>query len=213
MWILWTSIALAGPPPSKESSPVRTSVTSRPACPDSIGVLALPEHIKADDPRLMSKHLIVVLKASRKVMRMSRGRLLHKDGSPACWPAGLGFDPLGHKKVEGDGKTPEGFYRSSDKPTSSFYAAIAVHYPNLRDAATAASDGRIKAPTHQTIIDAINADKKPPQKTALGGEILLHGGGSKTDWTLGCVALNDKDIDALRATLPADMVTDVLILP
>ncbi len=53
---------------------------------------------------------------------------------------------------------------------------------------------------------------KPPQQTLLGGEILIHGGGSATDWTLGCIAMENTDIDALRAGLPPSMKTDVLIL-
>ena len=183
------------------------------ACPDSVTLLSLPDSISARDPRLHSKHLVVVLKAARRVMRMSSGRLLHLQGKPACWKAGLGFTPTGHKQVEGDGKTPEGFYQSSDKPTSSFYAAIAVHYPNTQDALAAVQDGRITEAVRSRIAQRIDAHTKPPQTTAMGGEILLHGGGSASDWTLGCVAMNNPDIDALRATLPKSMVTDVLILP
>ena len=37
----------------------------------------------------------------------------------------------------------------------------------------------------------------PPQKTALGGEVYIHGNGSQSDWTWGCVALDDKDIREL----------------
>ena len=62
-------------------------------------------------------------------------------------------------------------------------------------------------------VRALAADQKPPQTTPVGGEILIHGGGNQADWTLGCIALANPDIDALRATLPRSMVTDVLILP
>ena len=37
----------------------------------------------------------------------------------------------------------------------------------------------------------------PPQKTALGGEIYIHSGGTDGDWTEGCVALNDREMEEL----------------
>ena len=153
------------------------------------------------------------MKKARRVFRMSRGQLLVQDGKPACWMMGLGFTPEGHKRIEGDGKTPEGFYRSSDKPSSRFYAAIAIHYPNKNDARVALQDGRIDSTTHDRILQSLNTDQKPPQKTAMGGEILIHGGGGSTDWTLGCIAMDNPHLDALRDSLPSNMVTDVLILP
>ena len=47
----------------------------------------------------------------------------------------------------------------------------------------------------------------------MGGEILLHGGGGQSDWTLGCIAMDNDQLDILRAELPRDMKTTVLILP
>ena len=41
----------------------------------------------------------------------------------------------------------------------------------------------------------------------------MHGGGSGSDWTLGCVAMNNDDIDALREQLPDTMKVDVVVLP
>lgn len=88
-----------------------------------------------------------------------------------------------------------------------------MHYPNADDAAAGLADGRLSAGQRDAIDRALAAGIKPPQRTSLGGEILVHGGGGDRDWTLGCVALDDADIDALRARLPADMTTDILILP
>ena len=126
---------------------------------------------------------------------------------------GLGFDPRGHKQREGDGRTPEGWYRTSDKPWSDFAGAIAVHYPNEHDAATALADGRLDAPQHEVVRDALARDRVPPQQTALGGEILIHGGGSREDWTLGCMALEDEDLGRLRTALPVDQRVWLLVLP
>jgi murein L,D-transpeptidase YafK len=167
------------------------------------------------EPRLSAEHLVVVRKGARTVQLFRRGRAVAGKGleGKACYKVGLGFAPEGHKTREGDGRTPEGWYRTSDKPWSSFYAAIAVHYPNAEDAAAGVKDGRITPAVAKRITSAVTQDHKPPQTTPLGGELLLHGGGSSTDWTLGCVALEDADIDALRAALPDDMSVDVHILP
>jgi L,D-peptidoglycan transpeptidase YkuD (ErfK/YbiS/YcfS/YnhG family) len=39
--------------------------------------------------------------------------------------------------------------------------------------------------------------KTPPQNTNLGGDICIHGGGTNSNWTFGCIALEDKDIEDL----------------
>ena len=126
---------------------------------------------------------------------------------------GLGFAPQGHKQREGDGRTPEGWYRTSDKPWSDFPGAIAIHYPNLGDAAIARTDGRLSPAEHQSVIESHQHDLVPPQQTPMGGEVLIHGGGSQQDWTLGCMALEDEDLARLRETLPEDKQVSLLVLP
>lgn len=147
------------------------------------------------------------------IRRQDRG-----GGAPSCWRVALGIDrngehPSGPKTRRGDSSTPEGWYRTSDKPWSSFYHAIAVHYPNAEDATRGLAAGLVTEHQYEAIVQALERDEKPLQTTRLGGEILIHGGGSHRDWTLGCIAMNDVDIDALRAALPDDMRTDLLILP
>lgn len=159
------------------------------------------------DPRLRAPAVLVAHKAARRLMLFDHGSLR------GCWAMGLGFEPNGHKHREGDGRTPEGWYRTSDKPWSDFAGAIAVHYPNDDDAAVALADGRIAAPEHEIVLDALAHDAVPPQQTPMGGEILIHGGGSRQDWTLGCMALEDEDLAGLRATLPPDQRAWLLVLP
>jgi murein L,D-transpeptidase YafK len=139
-------------------------------------------------------------------------------GSASCWSVALGIRPDGAyadgpKQIRGDRRTPEGWYRTSDKPWSSYEDAILVHYPNLPDADRGLAGGVIDRATRDAIAGAAGRDAAPSQKTPLGGDILLHGGGSSVDWTWGCIALDDDQLDELRAALPTGMRTDLLILP
>lgn len=183
-------------------------------CPQKTSELSAP-FLDTADPRLTAAGpLIVVRKAARQIM-LFVGGTREED---ACWPIALGQDssgavPLGPKRREGDVRTPEGWYRTSDKPWSSFYHAIYVHYPNAEDAAAGVALGLIDAPQQARILDALARDETPPQNSPMGGEILIHGGGVQSDWTLGCVAMNDAEIDLLRARLPANKRVDLLILP
>ncbi|MCA9488642.1 MAG: L,D-transpeptidase family protein [Myxococcales bacterium] len=164
--------------------------------------------------RLKGDRVLVVAKAARRLMLFDGGELSVVDGSPACWSVALGYDyPDGHKRVMGDRRTPEGWYTTSDRPWSAFYGAITIHYPGVEDAEAGARDGRITSAQRDSIVAAHRKGVLPPMETRLGGKILIHGGGNSADWTLGCVAMEDRELDGLRATLPKGMRTDVLILP
>ena len=186
-----------------------------PACAPTVDALPVPAEFR--DARLQRSDVLVVSKADRRIARYSDGALVTLDGAPACWTVGLAASAgdawIGTKTRRGDRKTPEGWYRTSDKPWSSYYGAIALHYPDRADADAGLAAERIDAATHARILAALDRGAKPPQDTPLGGEILIHGGGGDSDWTLGCVALDDADVDALRATLPAGMRARVLVLP
>jgi len=198
-----------------QDAPAPEVVAPPPPPPECVDRAELVPGIDKADPRLTADHLIVVRKADRRVQLFEKGVATAGSGTDgkACYRVGLGFAPAGHKQRQGDGKTPEGWYPTSDKPWSSFYAAIAVHYPNAQDAEAAVADGRISRKVGDTITSADKARKKPPQTTPMGGEILLHGGGSSTDWTLGCVALEDTHIDDLRSHLPKGIRVWVRVLP
>ena len=71
---------------------------------------------------------IVVHKEARKMF------LMHNDTVLRSYNIGLGFAPDGHKKIEGDGKTPEGRYVIDRKnPNSKFHLSIGISYPNKAD--------------------------------------------------------------------------------
>lgn len=197
--------SLAAPPaePAVPEPEPEVVEAPAPACPSTTADIETPE-----DPRLAGPAVIVVFKEARYLGLYAGGE------RQGCWSVGLAhtYNP-GHKQQRGDLRTPEGWFRTSDKPWSSFYAAIAVHYPERADADRGRARGWITDEQRDAIHDALGRDAKPLQDTRLGGEILIHGGGGSSDWTLGCVALDDEDIDTLRTRLPRGMRTDVLILP
>ncbi|MEM9555310.1 MAG: L,D-transpeptidase [Acidobacteriota bacterium] len=120
----------------------------------------------------------------------------------ASLPIGLGFAPTGTKLREGDGATPEGTYRVCVKnPQSQYYLSLGLDYPNTADARRGRADGRIDSEQARAIETAIQAGRCPPWDTPLGGTIYIHGRGSATDWTLGCIALDDDAIERLFAAV------------
>ncbi|HUR96597.1 MAG TPA: L,D-transpeptidase [Pyrinomonadaceae bacterium] len=124
----------------------------------------------------------------------------------------LGFAPAGDKEVEGDGRTPEGeFYVFGKNSESKFHLSLGLSYPSKKDAARGLEAGVISESDHDEIAKKIDAGKMPPQKTALGGEIYIHGGGTASDWTQGCIAMKDDEIEELFRLIPAG--TKVTILP
>ncbi len=124
----------------------------------------------------------------------------------------LGTSPEGHKEREGDGKTPEGEYFVCTKnEKSKFHRSLGLSYPNAEDAHRALDTGRISQTEYSAILSAQAENRRPPWDTPLGGFIMIHGGGTDGDWTKGCIALEDADMDILFAEVP--MGTAVRILP
>jgi len=110
----------------------------------------------------------------------------------------LGFSPVADKKKEGDGATPEGdFYIFVKNNKSAYYLSLGVSYPNAEDAERGFRDGLINKAQRDSILEAIRKKTAPPQYTKLGGLIYIHGNGAGSDWTWGCVALENDDIKEL----------------
>ena len=115
----------------------------------------------------------------------------------------LGFDPKGDKETESDGRTPEGdFYVFTKNPESKFHLSLGVSYPGREDAERGLKAGIISKEEHNEIIAAIVEQRMPLQKTKLGGEIYIHGGGTASDWTDGCVALDNDQMTELFNAIP-----------
>lgn len=150
----------------------------------------------------------------RIVVRKSKRELtLYTNGKPArVYPVGLGSNPVGDKTRQGDGRTPEGSFTVCVKNDKShFYLSLGLSYPNKEHAARGLRDGLITRGQYDGIISALQRKERPPWDTELGGEIFIHGNGSQTDWTAGCVALDDENMKELFDIIPTG--TPVLIEP
>jgi murein L,D-transpeptidase YafK len=153
------------------------------------------------------------LKAPRIVVHKSDRKLELFDGNKLIktYTVVLGFTPNGDKEVEGDGKTPEGtFYVFTKNPESKFHLSLGLSYPSKEDAERGLEKGIISTLERDEIVKAIDAKAMPLQKTALGGEIYIHGGDTMADWTDGCVAMKNEEIEELYNAIPIG--TEVAIL-
>lgn len=122
------------------------------------------------------------------VRKRARMLLLMKDDSPIrVYNIALGDDPIGHKRYEGDERTPEGEYVLDWRnPNSRFYKSIHISYPNEADRAYAEARGE-----------------------SPGGMIMIHGWPSepsprfplerltRSDWTDGCIAVTNGAMDEI----------------
>jgi murein L,D-transpeptidase YafK len=124
---------------------------------------------------------VVVLKSERTLQLVNHGRVIK------TYKVALGGDPIGPKTRQGDHKTPEGSYVLDFRNAhSKFYKAIHISYPSARDRAAAREQG-----------------------ASPGGDVFLHGlpnglgylGAAHRlkDWTDGCIAVTDAEIDEIWA--------------
>jgi len=145
-------------------------------------------------PTPLPEAKIVVLKSLRSLQLFSRGRLVR------VYKIGLGSSPVGPKRRQGDRRTPEGMYRICLKnPRSQYYLSLQMSYPNRADADRGLADGLLSREEHRRIADAERRGAPPPSNTQLGGDVFLHGGGSASDWTWGCMALNNPEMKEIFA--------------
>ncbi|HNN27561.1 MAG TPA: L,D-transpeptidase family protein [Agitococcus sp.] len=120
--------------------------------------------------------LVKVVKSQRQMWLLEQGKIIKQ------YTIALGANPVGHKQQEGDERTPEGRYILDYRnPNSGYFKSLHVSYPNKQDLANAKAKG----------VDA-------------GGMIMIHGQRNGfgwaakltqlKDWTNGCIALNNQDM-------------------
>ena len=106
-------------------------------------------------------------------------QFLHHSSLLKQYSFDLGFNPVGHKLQEGDGRTPEGAYLIDRKnPNSRFHLSLGISYPNVSDVAQARARG-----------------------VSPGGDIFIHGTPSRwvgqRDWTWGCIAVTNDEMEEI----------------
>jgi len=110
----------------------------------------------------------------------------------------LGSSPEGDKNREGDSKTPEGtYYICTRNSNSKFTLFLGISYPNTEDAKRGLENNLITGEIYEAIKAAEELKQCPPWNTHLGGEVGIHGGGNTPDWTLGCIALSNENIQII----------------
>jgi murein L,D-transpeptidase YafK len=137
---------------------------------------------------------IVVIKSKREMT------CYHQRQRVKGYIISLGIEPLGKKQFEGDMRTPEGLYYINSRDTlSSYHTNLGISYPNEQDSIFAAQQGK-----------------------SAGGEIKIHGFPNNhkpwrekefltTDWTIGCIAVSDHEVDELYTWVKCNC--PILILP
>ncbi|MDJ0641231.1 MAG: L,D-transpeptidase family protein [Erythrobacter sp.] len=126
---------------------------------------------------------LLVDKSDRMLVAYSRGRPIR-----VYYGLQFGDAPIGHKRFEGDERTPEGIYTIHTRnPNSSYHLSLRIDYPNSADRTFAARYGR-----------------------SAGGDIFIHGQPNglpsnrrmRGDWTDGCIALTNAEIEELWSIVP-----------
>jgi murein L,D-transpeptidase YafK len=139
------------------------------------------------------------LRADKILIEKAHRRLtLYWQGRPVkSYRVSLGGAPVGRKQCRGDNRTPEGLYRIDARNAgSAYHRSLHVTYPNAEDRANAQRLG-----CHP------------------GGDIMIHGlpngeGGNAAayagvDWTLGCIAVNDQEIEEIWKAVPNGTAVEI----
>lgn len=120
-------------------------------------------------------------------------------------------------KMTKDDKTPLGRFRVGwINEKSRYYRFFGLNYPNLDTAKRALDENRITEETWLSILEAKIMGKTPPQNTPLGGHIGIHGIGRgdqeihhKYNWTNGCIALTNEQIDQLGKWIKPGILVNI----
>jgi murein L,D-transpeptidase YafK len=144
---------------------------------------------------VLTKSEVIVIDKSRRLIH-----LMHNEQIIATYRMALGTSPVGDKQKEGDNKTPEGRYFVELKNIKSeYHLSLRLNYPNKQDIEEAARAG-IKDPGKDIMIHGLpnNWFKR---------KMINH----PQDWTRGCIAVTDKEIEQIYATI--DLGTYIEICP
>jgi len=142
-------------------------------------------------PKGFTADRILVEKSERRLTLIKNGKAVK------FYRVALGTSPVGAKQQEGDRKTPEGVYTiDRHNAASEWYYSLHISYPSAADRARARRRG-----------------------VSPGGDIMIHGlaprfahwgrAHARSDWTWGCIALSNPEMDELRRSIPAGTTIEI----
>jgi len=167
-------------------------------------------------PVLASEDIeLLVLRSQHKLVVKKNGVTLR------TFKVAFGSGGKKAKLREGDHTTPKGKYQINRvRDSGRFHVFIHLNYPNKDDAKRALKNHSISHQEYRDIVYALDTGRLPPQNTALGGDIGLHGIGLETkdkleihqiaDWTQGCIAMRNHEIEELSRYI--DVGTSITII-
>jgi murein L,D-transpeptidase YafK len=134
---------------------------------------------------------VLILKKDHLLELLANGKVLR------TYKVALGRGGLGPKRQQGDALTPEGHYIIDARNAAShYYKALHVSYPNAEDRRRAMQMG--VAPGEDIMIHGL-----PNGMGVIGAAHRLY------DWTLGCIALTDEEIDDIWSQVPVGTPVEI----
>ncbi len=134
---------------------------------------------------------IVIYKAKREMQLLQDGKVVR------TYKIALGGDPVGPKQRQGDHRTPEGIFRITGRNANSkYHRSLRISYPRPEDKSRAAKN-----------------------RYSPGGDIMIHGlpngygwvgrGHLARDWTDGCIAVTDSEIEEIWGAVPDGTLVEI----
>ncbi len=133
-----------------------------------LGELIAQYHLKLENGKLQDGRLLLN-KAQRRLELWVKRRMVK------AYRIQLGANPVGRKTRRGDQRTPEGRYYICSMGPAVYCDALWISYPNAEDAREGLRAGVINRGQYDAIENALKKGDCPPQDTALGGYVWLHG--------------------------------------
>lgn len=142
-----------------------------------IGSLTIPDRILGP----LTQPRILISKSDYCLSVFDQGKL------KKIYPIAMGLSPDTQKLFQDNASTPEGAYRIiGRRPKATYYKALDLDYPNEVDRV------RYQVARKNQVVPLRHGEV-----ARIGGSIQIHGLGILNNWTWGCVALRNDDIDEL----------------
>jgi murein L,D-transpeptidase YafK len=156
-----------------------------------LGLLCVSQSVALASPASVTADRIVIEKSARTM------KLMHGNDVIKTYKVALGAQPTGAKDRQGDHKTPEGIYTvDAKKPHSLYHMALHISYPSAADRERAKQLG-----------------------VSPGGDVEIHGlpdayarlgaAHRREDWTDGCIALTDQEIEEIWPRVAVGTVVEI----